>query len=315
MLCSIAILAGLLPFCDPPPPRAVGYVEGEYILVAPIELARIETLDVALGDRVEADRQLGTQEARDARLAVAEADAAVARAKSELADLTQGARAAEIDVAQAGVQSAKATRAEAEREFARVEDLFTRGVASQAQFDTARSALQTAQAKEREANARLDVLRLPARPDRIAAGKAAVAQATAALDTATWRLEQRRLVAPVAGEITDIYRHVGDLSGPQAPLLELLPIGGVSVHFFLPEASFSKVAVGDRLSVACDGCAAGLSVIVSSIADAPEFTPPVIYARETRQKLVYLVRARPDPASRALKPGQIVDVQLPQVGE
>jgi HlyD family secretion protein len=47
---------------------------------------------------------------------------------------------------------------------------------------------------------------------------------------------------------------------------------------------------------------------VTYVADSPEFTPPVIYSLENRQKLVYLVEARPDAGAEALKPGQIVDV-------
>ena len=41
-LCAIPILASLLPSCAPPPPLAVGYVEGEYVLLAPIEVAQVE---------------------------------------------------------------------------------------------------------------------------------------------------------------------------------------------------------------------------------------------------------------------------------
>ena len=38
-----------------------------------------------------------------------------------------------------------------------------------------------------------------------------------------------------------------------------------------------------------------------------EFTPPVIYSRESRDKLVFLVEAAPD-RPRELAPGQPVDV-------
>jgi len=68
--------------------------------------------------------------------------------------------------------------------------------------------------------------------------------------------------------------------------------------------------VGETLNVACDGCAEGQSARVTYISDAPEFTPPVIYSLENRQKLVYLVEARPTGDS-VLKPGQIIDVSLP----
>jgi len=62
--------------------------------------------------------------------------------------------------------------------------------------------------------------------------------------------------------------------------------------------------------VRCDGCGAGLRARISYISADPEFTPPVIYSLESRQKLVYLVEARPEPGATMLKPGQIVDVDL-----
>ena len=49
---------------------------------------------------------------------------------------------------------------------------------------------------------------------------------------------------------------------------------------------------------------------VSYVSPDPEFTPPVIYSLENRQKLVYLVEARPNDGAWALAPGQIVDVDL-----
>jgi HlyD family secretion protein len=53
-----------------------------------------------------------------------------------------------------------------------------------------------------------------------------------------------------------------------------------------------------------------MTATVNYVSPDPEFTPPVIYSRDTRNKLSYLIEARPDAASSALKPGQIVDVVL-----
>ena len=61
----------------------------------------------------------------------------------------------------------------------------------------------------------------------------------------------------------------------------------------------------------CDGCPPGLTATVSYVSDEPEFTPPVIYSVENRQKLVYRVEAKPVRRTAAsLRPGQIVDVAL-----
>jgi HlyD family secretion protein len=70
------------------------------------------------------------------------------------------------------------------------------------------------------------------------------------------------------------------------------------------------VQVGALLDVRCDGCPDGLTARVSYVSPDPEFTPPVIFSLETRQKLVYLVEARPEDDASPLQPGQIVDVSL-----
>ncbi|MEQ9247602.1 MAG: HlyD family secretion protein, partial [Nitratireductor sp.] len=77
-----------------------------------------------------------------------------------------------------------------------------------------------------------------------------------------------------------------------------------------PEAAFSSLKPDALLAVNCDGCDAGLTARITYISPDPEFTPPVIYSLETRQKLVYLVEARPEGDARSLQPGQIVDVRL-----
>jgi HlyD family secretion protein len=62
----------------------------------------------------------------------------------------------------------------------------------------------------------------------------------------------------------------------------------------------------------CDGCPADLGATVKFVAPRAEYTPPVIYSNESRDKLVFLVEAQPDAAARkVLKAGQPLDVRLP----
>ncbi|KNG94595.1 HlyD family secretion protein [Pseudaestuariivita atlantica] len=312
MLCSIAFIAAFLSFCEADQPLAVGYIEGEYVLVAPIETARVERLAIERGQRVEAGMLLAELDDRDLNILSAQAQASVARARAELSDLSQGARDAEIAVAEAAVQSALADFEEAERELVRVQGLFVRNVSTQAQLDQAASKRDIAQARLSESEARLQVLRLPARQDRIAAAEAAVAEATGTLDLMEWRLSQRRLQAEVAGTVADIYRFPGDLAGPQAPVLSILPDTGIKLRFYVPESAYALLKVGDSVAFACDNCPDGLKATVSYLATSPEFTPPVIYSLDTRQKLVYLAEALIAGSDTDLKPGQIIDVRLPE---
>lgn len=315
MLCSITLIAALLPFCGAEPPVAVGYVEGDYVTVAPIEVARIERVAVRRGDAVEAGALLVELDSRDTAIELARAEAALARARSQLADLRTGARPEEVAVAEAEVTSAAAALEKAEREFDRTRDLFARRVASEAQLDAAQAEVRIARARLAEARARLAVLRLPARDDQIAAAEAQVAEARATVEAARWRHAQRRLAAPVAGTVADVYRFEGDLAGPQAPALSILPEDGVKLRFYVPEPAYARLSIGQELPVRCDGCPEELTATLGYLATEPEFTPPVIYSVDTRQKLVYLAEAQPGPSAKQLKPGQIVDVLLPDAPE
>lgn len=311
LLCSLPLLAGLLSQCGAQPPFAVGYVEGEYTLIAPVEIAQVATVHVRRGDRLVAGAILAEMERQSVEIALSEAQANVAQAKSRLADLLEGARPEEIEVIEANLASARLQADEAERVLARTAELSARGVVTDAQLDDAETAAEVSKARVAQITAELAVARLPARSQAIASARATVAAAEAARDRVNWRLENTSLSLAEPVTVIDIIRHQGEIAGPSAPVMSVLPDGAVKLRLYIPESNFRSIAVGDVLRVECSGCADDLTARVSYISDEPEFTPPVIYSLDSRQKLVYLVEARPD-GSHALKPGQIVDVALPK---
>jgi HlyD family secretion protein len=301
----------LFAVCGDAPPLAVGYVEGEFVLMAPIETARVEKISVRKGDRVEIRQVVARLETEDATIAVAEAKAAMHQADAQLRNLQEGKRPEEIDVIEASLGSARAQAAESRRKLHRQQDLREQGFTSQAELDAAETAVELAEARVNELQANLAVARLPARTAEIVAARNRAKQAAAALDNAKWRLDQRIMRAPAAGQISDVILRVGEVSGPSSPVLSLLPDGGIKLKVYVPEKQLSRISRGTRLNVRCDGCSQGQTATVSFVATDPEFTPPVIYSLNNRQKLVYLVEARPDNPDSQLKPGQIVDVALP----
>ena len=309
LLCIVPFASYLFAACSSQP-LAVGYVEGEFVQLAPLEVAQVQAVMVKRGDRVEPDKPIALTEETDAKIAVAQAEAALAQAEAKLADLQVGKRPDEIAVLEASVRTANAQADDARRTLLRTQDLTKRGVMTQAQLDDAKTSVEVAEAAINQSMANLAVGRLPARPEEIKAPENAVKSAAAQLDSARWHLTKRTIVAPVAGRITDVIRNPGDTAGPTAPVLTMLPDGAVKLKVYIPEAKFSSVQLGDLLSVRCDGCAADLKAKVSYVSPDPEFTPPVIYSLETRQKLVYLVEAHPVGPASPLQPGQIVDVDL-----
>ncbi|KQZ32183.1 hemolysin secretion protein D [Mesorhizobium sp. Root552] len=310
LFCYVPLAMQLFSACSAPPSLAVGYVEGDYVLLAPIEVAQVKDINVKRGDRVKPGMPLVTLESADAQIAVAQAEAALAQAEAELANLQVGKRPEEIAVLEAAVRSANAQADEASRVLDRTKDLAKRGIATQAQLDEANTAVEVAQAQIGQSEANLAVAGLPARAEEIKAASGQVKQAQAELEQAKWRLSKRLLTAPSPGRVDDVIRNPGDTAGPAAPVVSILPDGAVKLTVYVPQDAFSSIKVGSQLSVTCDGCADDLKARVSYVSPDPEFTPPVIYSLDNRQKLVYLVEARPEGDATRLQPGQIVDVGL-----
>ena len=314
LLCTLPLLASLIPGCAAESPAMTGYVEGEHVLVAPVETARIHSIAVRRGERVAAGSVYAVLQADDARIAVAAARAALRQAESRLDNLRTGKRPQEIAVLEATMRSFEAQRDEAGNAVKRQEALYRRGMTTEAARDDAVTALAVLDARLDEVRANLEVARLPARQDEITAAEAGVEEARAALDSAEWRLSERTLVATRDGTVTDILRNPGEIAGPQAPAFSVLPDGAVKLRFYVPEEKLSAISVGGMLGISCDGCASGLKARIAYVSPEPEFTPPVIYSAGSRQKLVYLLEAVPEGASLGLKPGQIVDAVLQGAG-
>ena len=307
-LCGFALFAGV--FCGDAGTTLSGYVEGETLFVAPIAVNRIATLAVRRGDEVKAGATLATMDADDAHFALEAARARLAEAEARLGNLTTGKRSEEIAVIEANRAAARADLAQTELDLRRVTDLVQRKMLSQAELDKARTAHNVAAARLREMDANLQVAGIAARVQEIEAARRVVDAASAELRDAEWRLAQRTLIAPSDGRVEEIIRYAGETAGPAAPVLTLLPPENRKLKLFIPQALLSQVQVGDTLALGCDGCAPGLQARVDFIASAPEFTPPVIYSVESRQKLVVLIEAELLGEARDLAPGQIVDIRL-----
>jgi HlyD family secretion protein len=132
-----------------------------------------------------------------------------------------------------------------------------------------------------------------------------VAEARAGLGAAAARLTDIAPLAPGAGRIEDVFFQKGEWATANQPILALIPDDRIVLRFFVPEKAIAAYTPGASVHFACDACAAGLTAQITYVSPRPEFTPPVIYSREARDRLVYLVEARP---SVRLNPGQPVDV-------
>lgn len=228
----------------------------------------------------QASAQVGAGQA-----AVRQQQAALLRARSDLG-------AAQADADRAGAELRRLSAAQREKA----------GTVAALQVDQAEASARAALDKRDAARAAVQTAAAA-----VQAAKAQVEQAQAGLRSARREVSDLAPTAPSAGRVEDVLFKAGESVPANAPVVTLVPDGEVKVRFYVPEALVSRYRPGRRVAIACDGCRAGMTATVDFVATRPEYTPPVIYSLDARQKLVWLVEAVPSDAD-ALAPGQPVDV-------
>src|SRR5947208_1970193 len=241
---AVLALAAVLTGCkERQDPGFQGWVEADMIFVSPDETGRVIKLNVREGDEVKPGMQLYS---------------------------------VDDDLQQADLNQNKATLANAQQTYDRASSLSKTGSGTQANLDSAVSALRVAEAR---------------------------------VNTSQTRLARRSGFAPVGGTIQQIYFREGEMVPAQRPVLSIMPPGNMKLRFFVPETELPKLAIGDEVRVTCDNCAADLTAKIYFIATTAEYTPPVIYSLDERNKLVYLIQARPSRPD-TLRVGQPISVFL-----
>ncbi|MCK5909617.1 MAG: HlyD family efflux transporter periplasmic adaptor subunit [Caulobacter sp.] len=289
------------------PPRLSGYVEGETLYVGAANAGPVSSVAVQRGDRVRPGQPLFALDAAQLTAARDQAAAQAAIAQAQLRDARKGQRPQELAVYDAERAAAEARVAEAQAEYRRVEPLVAKGVYARARLDQARAALDTARASAVAVGRRKAVGVLGARSDAVAAAEAAVALAEQGLAAAQSRLDQISPRAPAAARVQDVFYQPGEWVAANQPVVALLADERVRLRFFVPESELNRYPVGTTVRFTCDGCRAPRAARINYVSPRAEFTPPVIYSREARQRLVFLVEARPE-AGPPLAPGQPVDI-------
>lgn len=303
----------LFPCCDRPDPNRVqGYVEGEFVYVASPLAGTLEALHVRRGARVKAGDALFALESAPEKAVRDEADRRHAQARANLEDAKKGKRPSEIESIEAQLRQARAALALSEKELSRQETLLrTPGATSVQEADRARSARDQDLQRVAQREADLRTARLGSRSDQLAAAEAEARAREASLAKADWDLSRKRRTAPQAGLVFDTLYREGEWVAAGRPVVALLPPQNVKVRAFVPETRIGAIRIGDGVRVTVDGLREPVPGRVGFISPKAEYTPPVIYSREARAKLVFLVEVLFDPKDAAnLHPGQPVDVRF-----
>lgn len=249
-----------------------GYIEGEYVYVSPSVSGILDEINVAKGDQVKIGDKLFTvdKEIWQTRLEAAQNELTAVRERQTQAET-------------ALVNNAK--------EYERSAKLLKRNANSQADYDAKFAAYESSKAQ-------------------VAELKANVAAAEQALKQAQMQYMQNSAASKIDGVVNDVYFRLGEFVNAGKPVVSILPPENVKIRFFVSEKILPLVKLNGKIAVNCDGCQKELNAKITYVATSAEFTPPVIYSNESRDKLVFMVEAAFDDTAENLPVGLPVGIRI-----
>ena len=271
---------------------------------------RLDRIHVREGDVVEPGRELASLERWELVTDRDAARARVAEAGAVLAEMLAGARTEEIARSKAMLTIAIDQRDAAKRDVERLRPLAEQSLVTKQAFDHQVTLLSVGEGEVARVREELRLLEAGTRKERIAAQRATLAQATAALERIDAQLSQTWASAPFAGVITIRHREPGEAIASGAPVLTLQNLSDRWVRVYVPGDEVGKLSLGQCAVIASDGFAdRRYPGAVSYIASVAEFTPRNVQSTKDRVRLVYEVRVRIlDDEAVDLKPGLPGDV-------
>ena len=289
--------------------KFVGYIEADWVYVGAPQSGWVTATPVAEGDRVSAGDVLAEMDKDQQQARLAEAVGRARQTSAQAKDIATGARPAEIRALEAQLVQAEASFERAAKERDRVLPLVEQGIEAVNRGERVEADYRVAKAAVDAARENVNIARLSGREQARKAAVEASNSAQAAQAVAEWQLAERTIKSQVNGRVEEVFHHPGEFVNAGASLFAILPEDGLKVRFFVPQAKLPRIRRGQSIEVLADGLEQAVSAMITFVASEAEFTPPVIYSSESRDKLVFMVEAR-IAAGAGLYPGLPVDVVL-----
>ncbi len=225
-----------------------GMVRETEIRIAPEITGRLTELAVHSGQRVRKGELLAVLSNPELAASVGEAQAALAAARADRANVFSGTRPEQVAILARSVQTAEANLALARQEIGRTSVLAAREFASRQELDerTATLAKTEADLALKRAQHAEGVAGPTAEERALAEARVALAQAT--LTDLQAQLDKTRLVAPADAVVGVIVAEQGEVVPVGKPVMTL-ESGALWFSFTLREDTLGKLAVGSDVDL------------------------------------------------------------------
>ncbi len=300
---------------DPEPDVLTGVVEAKEVGVLPKIPGRVASILVAEGDHVARGQTVATLTSEEVEAKVSQAEAAVAAARAVLLKANNGARPEEIEAVRRQVAQAQSALTLAEKSYHRVQNVYDEGVVSEQERDQARFKYDAAADAARAAEAQLSIVRQGARSEDIAAARANVDRAEAALSEALVYRKESQLASPLNGEVVERVVSEGEVVAPGYPVMTVVDLSDAHVILQVREDQLSGFRVGGEM----EGNIPALGETqypfrISRIAAMADFaTWRATNERGDFDVRTFEVELKPRQAVEGLRPGMTARFTLPSI--
>ena len=250
-----------------------GRLEATEVDVATKIAGRLAELGPREGDWVEAGAVVGRLDADDLRAQLKVAEAQVVQAQKA------------VDETRAGVRKSKADATLAGKTLKRSEELVGRGFISRNKLDSDQTGMEGAMAGMAQAQS------------RVAEADAAVAAAKARVESLRATLNDTSLKAPINGRVLYRLAEAGEVLAAGGKALTLVDLSDMYMTVYLPTDKAGQVALGAEARIVLDALPGqAIPATVSFVAPKAQFTPREVETRSEREKLMFRIKLRADPA-------------------
>jgi len=302
----------LLSSCDNgEPPSATGLLEWDRLeLIAETNEPILEQVTHE-GEQLPAGAVILRQDSRRTQALLDEAEAALAQARSRLAELKRGPREELIDEARARLQSAQSEEENSRRELARAQSLAEKNLISRESVDTARTKLAKTVADRNAALAALEALLHGTTAEELNQAEAAVAQAEARRRALEITLDNLTLKAPQSGRLDNLPYQVGERPAAGSVIAVMLINQTPYARVYVPEPLRAGVHVGSKATVHIDGLSQPLAGRIRRISSDAIFTPYYSLTERDRSRLSFVAEVElTEDGGRQLPSGIPVHVEF-----
>jgi HlyD family secretion protein len=250
-----------------------GRIEADEIDIDTKFAGRIADIFALEGDMVTAGQVVARMDTRDLQASLKRAEA----------QMLQAQRA--VDEARA-TQEQQRTQVElAQQQLDRTSYLMQRGNATQELLDQRQQQLNGATAL------------LHALTARVAQAEHGLTAAQHEVELLTVNIADNTLVAPVDGRVQYRIANVGEVLPAGGKVLTMIDISRVYMDIYLPTADAGRAKIGTEARIVLDAYPnVAIPAKVSFVATQSQFTPKTVETKTERDRLMFRIRVRIDPA-------------------